>query len=173
MKELTLISANLYLAPSAPPDGGEMRPMVETILVLSEPKYTFDDTGGTVRARVTETVRFNAAPVGLRELARRLTETADMADALAARVAAKVPPDEKAPRPKAKRQRTEPEATIRKAINGHTLVGEKWGGRWTLVCSTWPDLAAQHAGCEDASDCITEFERRATAPAANDAKEIA
>lgn len=164
MQEVSATSGNLYLVPSEPPDRGEMRPMVEVILITSQPKYTMDDVGTLVRSRITETVRFHTSPRGLRELARQFAELADMADGLSVRVAGATAVSEpKAARKGKPASKNKPEATIDKCIRGHTLIGEKWNGRWTLVCNTWPELAAQHAGCADASNCIDEFERRATA----------
>jgi hypothetical protein len=54
-------------------------------------------------------------------------------------------------------------ARIRLKINGHTLTGEKGAAGWRLTCPSWPDLAEAYDGCEDASPCLEEFERRATA----------
>ena len=59
--------------------------------------------------------------------------------------------------------RMRPEATIATTVNGHTLTGAKFGGRWHFVCNSWPELAEQHDGTWDASELLDEFEKRATA----------
>jgi hypothetical protein len=58
--------------------------------------------------------------------------------------------------------RIRPEAQIHTTINGHTLTGIRFGGRWSFVCNSWPDLAANYDGTSDATACLDEFERRAT-----------
>jgi hypothetical protein len=78
MKEISATSRNLSLVYQ---DGPAMfTPMVEAILVLSEPQYSVDLGGQLVRTRQVETVRFATSPEGLRDLARTFLEWADDAD---------------------------------------------------------------------------------------------
>jgi hypothetical protein len=58
--------------------------------------------------------------------------------------------------------RRKPEARIRLTLNSHLLQGERWGGKWVLICPDWPDIAERYAGVEDATGAIAEFEKRAT-----------
>jgi hypothetical protein len=50
-------------------------------------------------------------------------------------------------------------------VNGHTLAGEKRGGRWTFTCPDWPDLARRYAGVADVSGVLNEFMAKALAGA--------
>lgn len=59
-----------------------------------------------------------------------------------------------------------PDGRIKLVIGSHSLRAEKWGGKWVLMwCESWPDIAERHQGCEDATEAIEEFTRRATAAA--------
>ncbi len=75
MQELMDTARNLSLAISA--DGP--RPMVEVILMTSEPMFSIDGGGEMVRSRVMNTIRFSSSPEGLRKLSKRLAEFADEA----------------------------------------------------------------------------------------------
>jgi hypothetical protein len=78
MKEAMGTARNLSLVPA--PDG-TMRPMVETIVILTEPKYNVTKEGLESR-RVTSTIRFQAAPDTLRNMSIQFANWADEADAL-------------------------------------------------------------------------------------------
>ncbi len=165
MKELVDLRSN----PSLVPVNGRLDGAAELILVLHEKRYALDFAGRVDTVPHVETVRFTVAgAANLRALGQVLLEVADDLDAqldqLQPAAAAEQPPAEKPRRARVpiRRDPNRPEATLDKTLNGHKLFGEKHGGRWTLVCPSWPDLAAAHAGCADASDCVDEFERRAT-----------
>ena len=69
---------NLFLVPD--PDGA-MRPMMEIIVIVTEPKYNATKNGLEIR-RVSSTMRFQAAPNTLRNIAIQFANWADEADAL-------------------------------------------------------------------------------------------
>ncbi len=75
MQELMGTARNLSLAMS---DDGP-RPMVEVILITSEPMFSIDGGGDMVRSRVPSAIRFLSPPDGLRKLSERLLEYADEA----------------------------------------------------------------------------------------------
>jgi hypothetical protein len=51
--------------------------------------------------------------------------------------------------------------TLKIQIGKFVLKGEKVGGKWTLTCKRWPDLAEKFSGGESAVEAIEEFTRRA------------
>lgn len=59
---------------------GAIAPLVECVLVVSEPVYTVDMSGGLVKSRVTEGLRFTTTAAGLRSLAALFTEWANQAE---------------------------------------------------------------------------------------------
>lgn len=81
MKELIGHSANTYLVPSIHED--KLIPMVELILLTSEPRYQ-SDVSGFVKTRAVMDTRLSVAPKALRELAALFTALADEADKVAA-----------------------------------------------------------------------------------------
>jgi hypothetical protein len=84
-----LSAANFYLVPAGSvPEGRPFRPMVEVALIVSEPQYTVDAAGQSVRHRTMDTMRFHTSPEGLRDLAKYLGKWADDAE--------KMTPDEPA-----------------------------------------------------------------------------
>jgi hypothetical protein len=87
-KELLNLSANFSFVPSEQPFGGEARPHVEVILVVSEPKYTVDESGRLVKSRVNDTLRFHTNAKGLRLLAGAFGDWASEMEKAEAGVAA-------------------------------------------------------------------------------------
>ena len=79
MKELIGSTANVY-AVSLGMGTGEFAPMVEVILLLTEPRYEPDAAGTFSRRRDVEDVRFHTTPNGLRELAGNFAKLADDAE---------------------------------------------------------------------------------------------
>jgi hypothetical protein len=79
-KELSALARNILGARTAE---GEWTPMVEIIIIVSEPSFKLDAAGElrSERGRL-EDLRFLANVKGLRHLAERLTEYADEAEAL-------------------------------------------------------------------------------------------
>jgi len=47
------------------------------------------------------------------------------------------------------------------AVNGHTLTGEKRGGRWSFKCPAWPEVAGKHEGAATIEDVVADFMRLA------------
>lgn len=76
MKEILSVAAN-HLASF---DKTGVAPMVEVILILSEPVYTIDSTGAQIRSRETTTERFVSATEPLRKLSEILNRLADEAE---------------------------------------------------------------------------------------------
>jgi hypothetical protein len=73
MKELIATNCNHSIAIS---DDGEMTPVVEIIIVVSEPVYKLVDDK-IERQRITETIRVSTCKEGLRGLIESLTGYAD------------------------------------------------------------------------------------------------
>lgn len=80
MKEVTGTARNLMLALT--PDEKAIQPMIEAILVVTEPNYRFNKEGDISRSRDHETIRFTATPESLRKIAVSFAEWADQAEAL-------------------------------------------------------------------------------------------
>lgn len=77
MKTLIATSGNVL----AGPDGeGGYEPLVEVVLILSEPRYE-SDAGGYVKRHTASDVRFGSSPDALRKMAATLAKLADTADA--------------------------------------------------------------------------------------------
>lgn len=79
MKEIAMTARNIMLSC---PDQGDPSPMIEAILVVSEPTFRIDQGGGIIRQRELETVRFHSTPNGLRKVAIAFAEWADEAEAI-------------------------------------------------------------------------------------------
>ena len=78
-KELVGSASNVYALPSK---AGAWRPMVEVILLVSEPRYEVDAGADFVKRRGVEDVRIHTGPEGLRLLAKKFESLADEAEAL-------------------------------------------------------------------------------------------
>lgn len=89
MKELLAQASNLSLMES---DKG-LVPIAEVILVLCEPVYSIDPSGGTIRSSAVEQVRFSSGPIALRKAAGTLKQLADDMEAMAARYSRVLPPE--------------------------------------------------------------------------------
>lgn len=81
MKELRSVTANFHMLFSVV----EATPLVEVVLLLSEPKYAVDDAGSLSKRRDLTDFRFSTSSKGLRDLATSLVELADQCDREAAR----------------------------------------------------------------------------------------
>jgi hypothetical protein len=77
MKELIGHASNLYVVPQRGTD--KLLPMVELILMVSEPTYEADLSGFVQRRSITD-VRLSVSPKALRETAAKMIELADEAD---------------------------------------------------------------------------------------------
>lgn len=78
MKELMSVSSNVSI--SVHPDAEiDSRPMIELVLVLSEPKYSLDATGELVKSRQTFDFRFSTTPSQLKKMAAIFIKTAEEA----------------------------------------------------------------------------------------------
>jgi len=76
MKTLIATSGNIL----AGPDGeGGYEPLVEVVLITSEPKYEAD-AGGFVKRSSVSDIRFGSAPKTLRKVAAELVKLADEAE---------------------------------------------------------------------------------------------
>lgn len=84
MQELSHTSANMLLV-EAPND--RLTPLVELVLVTSEPAYQAEIAGLVKSRRLTEH-RIGVSPNGLRQLSEELVRMAAHAEAMAARVGA-------------------------------------------------------------------------------------
>ena len=84
-KEVICTARNLMIVPDGDPhtEAAAVRPMVEAILVVSEPVFGFDAGGELGRKRETQTIRFSASPEVLRKLAKNYLEWADEAEEFA------------------------------------------------------------------------------------------
>jgi hypothetical protein len=85
VKECITVTRNL----TAIPGKTQLHPMIEVVMVLTEPVYGFDATGECVKSRAVECVRFVASPESLRAIASSLREMADEGDAACAKFSAK------------------------------------------------------------------------------------
>ncbi len=47
------------------------------------------------------------------------------------------------------------------SVNGHSLTGEKRGGRWSFKCPAWPEVATRHEGAASIEDVVADFMRQA------------
>jgi len=54
-----------------------------------------------------------------------------------------------------------PEVLYSLTLNGRSLKGERWGGRWLFFTPDYPDIPEHYDGDADASEAIEEFMRRA------------
>lgn len=81
MKEVICTARNLFIVPD---EDATVRPMVEAIVVVSEPVFRFDRGGQLANERETETIRFHTSPEALRKMAVSFAEWADEAEAFAA-----------------------------------------------------------------------------------------
>lgn len=81
MKEVICTARNLMIVPD---EDLTMRPMVEAIVVVSEPQFRFDRGGQLANERHTETIRFSTTPEALRKMAQSFSDWADEAEAFAA-----------------------------------------------------------------------------------------
>ena len=77
MKELIANARNIAFVEI---DDDTLSATVEIILITSEPQWQADGGGGMSKHRVAETLRFNAQPDALRQLAKNLNAYADEAD---------------------------------------------------------------------------------------------
>lgn len=77
MKELQSATCNITALPKE--DGG-FTPLIEAILIVSEPRYTLDEAGHQIKSRIVETMRFSSSPKGLRTLAKIFEEWATGAE---------------------------------------------------------------------------------------------
>lgn len=77
VKELVGQSRNLI---GVPLEGAAPEPLIELVLIVSEPSYMVDAGGDSIRHRVVETLRLCATPSGMRQLAKFLTEASDEAE---------------------------------------------------------------------------------------------
>jgi len=76
MKTLIATSGNIL----AGPDGeGGYEPLVEVVLITSEPKYEADASGFVKRSSVSD-IRFGSTPKTLRRVAAELVKLADEAE---------------------------------------------------------------------------------------------
>ena len=76
MKALYSTAANFF---SGPAGDGSLEPLIEIVLIASEPGYLVDNEGMSTREPLAETMRFVSSAVGLREFAKQLNEYADRA----------------------------------------------------------------------------------------------
>lgn len=74
MKEIAGTARNLMFSVD---QAGHVIPMVEVILVVSEPVFRPDGGGGLARLRESETIRFSTSADGLRAVARDFGAWAD------------------------------------------------------------------------------------------------
>ena len=79
MKEAHGSARNLYFVPD---ENGKLLPMIEAIIIVSEPKFGVSEEGQTERYRVMDTLRFHTSPDGLRKLAEQFEGWADEIDEL-------------------------------------------------------------------------------------------
>lgn len=56
---------------------------------------------------------------------------------------------------------------VKMSVNGHSLEGGKWNGKWSWACPSWPDLAAEHEGDTSPGPMVGEFTSRALAGCLN------
>jgi hypothetical protein len=77
MKELQSAACNITALPL---EEGGFSPLIECILIVSEPKYTLDEAGHQVKSRLMEMLRFNTSAKGLRSMAEMFGKWADEAD---------------------------------------------------------------------------------------------
>lgn len=78
MRELRSISHNISILMHEDSE----QPMVEVILLLSEPQYAIDASGMFAKSRNLTDFRFGTTPKGLRDLAETLIGMADEAEHL-------------------------------------------------------------------------------------------
>lgn len=77
MKELLNLAANFCATLH---DDGLLRPNIELALITSEPIYSCDAAGESIRTREVETYRFAVTPKQARALARQLETLAEDAE---------------------------------------------------------------------------------------------
>lgn len=82
MQELMSTARNVFFIA----EEKTVRPMIEMVLTVSEPKFKMDPGGVFGLYRETETIRIHTDPKGLREIAERCIEWADEAEAMAKRI---------------------------------------------------------------------------------------
>lgn len=76
MKEIACTARNLMVVSTEE----SYSPMIEVILVLTEPNYRFNKKGELVKRRDPETIRFSTSPDGLREIAKNFNQWANDAE---------------------------------------------------------------------------------------------
>lgn len=64
MKEVICTARNIMIVPD---EKNTVRPMVEAIVVVSEPQFRFDRGGQLANERETETLRFNTSAATRRQ----------------------------------------------------------------------------------------------------------
>lgn len=77
MKELLNIATNFCATIS---EDGQLRPALEIAIITSEPVYSCDATGESIRSRVIDTYRLSATPKQARMLGAQLHKMADEAE---------------------------------------------------------------------------------------------
>ena len=77
MKELIGTNCNISLVVQ---EDGKLLPMVEAIMIVTEPQWGIDGGGELCRTRMPGTVRFSATPQALRALGKGCMKWADEAD---------------------------------------------------------------------------------------------
>jgi hypothetical protein len=82
VKELHSVACNFSALPQ---EEGGFRPLIEAILIVSEPKYSIDEAGDQFKRRSIDALRFTTSPAGLRLLAKNFIEWADEAEQLVAK----------------------------------------------------------------------------------------
>ncbi len=80
MKELLGSARNIHLIMDE--KTGDIHPMIESVIITTEPLFVLDESGNIVRKRETSSFRFHATPDGLRTVAEQFNEWADQADGL-------------------------------------------------------------------------------------------
>jgi hypothetical protein len=73
MKEVTSYATNFLASFS---DDGNLCPMVEVVITVSEPEFRCDEAGELRRTRKVETIRFITSASGLTKLAERFINDA-------------------------------------------------------------------------------------------------
>lgn len=93
MRELIGMARNIALSCLDDGDDKTLVPMIEMVLITSEPQFEVD-VSGLVKRRTTQTIRLAASPKCARWLAESLVEWADAADKLAERLKQAEEPDD-------------------------------------------------------------------------------
>lgn len=80
MKEVACTARNIMVIPVSDGEKLSIRPMIETILVFTEPNYRINKENEVVVRREPQTIRFSASPESLREIAKNFLEWAEQAE---------------------------------------------------------------------------------------------